>query len=83
MVELKVDNGKIKTKISSNPNIPLYEEIGQGVVQLLRELQIEAVKSGNSPQHVKAAYDEMITVIEKNADVFGTQVTFETPGLTQ
>ena len=83
MVELKIDNGKIETKMVSNPSIPLYEEVGQGIVQLLREFQTEAVKKGNSPQQVKAAYDEMMAVIAKNADVFGEQGPSKVFGLTQ
>lgn len=67
MVELKVDNGKVETKMISNPSVPLYEELGQGIIQLLVDFQVEAAKRGNSVIQVRKAYKEMMEVIDKNA----------------
>lgn len=69
MVELKVDNGKVETKMISNPSVPLYEELGQGIIQLLVDFQVESARRGNSVIQVRKAYKEMMEVIDKNAKV--------------
>lgn len=70
MVKLKVKNGQIETKmVADNDAFSIYEELGQGIAELLAEFQAEAIRMGNSPEQVSKAYKEMMAVImEKNDD---------------
>ena len=74
MVILNVANGKIATTIRSDPYIPIYEELGQGITQLLVDFQVEAVRRGDDPQKVAAAYDEMMKVINRKAKEMAEKV---------
>ena len=67
MVKLEVKNGRIATRILQE-KIPIYEEIGQGIAELLAEFQVGAIRLGNSPEQVKSAFNEMMTVILSNND---------------
>lgn len=69
MVRLEVKNGKIETRMVSDPSgYPIYEEVGQGVAELLAEFQAEAIRHGNSEEQVRAAFQEMMNVIMANND---------------
>lgn len=67
LVKLEVRNGKIATHILQE-KIPVYEEIGEGIAELLAEFQVGAIRLGNSPEQVKSAFNEMMTVILSNND---------------
>lgn len=67
MIKLEVKDGRIATRISQEKT-PIYEEIGQGIAELLVEFQVGAIRLGNSPEQVESAFNEMITVILSNND---------------
>ena len=69
MVKLKVKNGQIETKmVADNKAFPIYEELGQGIAELLAEFQAEAIRMGNPPEQVSKAFKEMMAVIIENND---------------
>lgn len=70
MVQLEVKNGKIHTSMKQDGDIPIYEELGQGIAELLTEFQAELIRNGNSKKQVNAAYVEMMTTImTKNTEM--------------
>lgn len=75
MVKLKVKDGQIATKMASTPGIPIYEEVGQGVVRLLVEFQVEAVRNGSPPEKVYQAFEEMMeTISQKSRELAKEQI---------
>lgn len=71
MVKLEVKNGKIETKMVSDPQFPIYEELGNGIVELLLDFEKEAIRKGNPVEKVRAAMDEMLDLIVKNVKARG------------
>lgn len=67
MVRLEVRNGRIATRILQE-KIPVYEEVGEGIAELLVEFQAGAIHLGNSPEQVKSAFNEMMAVILSEND---------------
>lgn len=55
MVRLEVANGKISIRLKQDSVFPIYEEVGNGVAELLAELQAELVRMGNSQKLPKEA----------------------------
>ncbi|MGN0476571.1 MAG: hypothetical protein ACI4HM_04450 [Ruminococcus sp.] len=65
--EIRSKKWKIATHILQE-KIPVYEEIGEGIAELLAEFQVGAIRLGNSPELVKSSFNEMMTIILSNND---------------
>ena len=69
MVKLIVEEGKIRTQMAQeNKGYPLYEEVGNGIVELLVQFRLGLLKYGNSMEATNAAYQEMVSTIIEEAE---------------
>lgn len=68
MIKLTVKDGKIETKMTQEGKYPIFEELGNGIAQLLAEFQAELLRRGNSEEEVRSAYSEMMSVIMAQND---------------
>lgn len=68
MVKLEVEDGKIRVRMLSDRTHPIYEELGQGIVRLLVDFQVEAVKHGRSKEEAQKVYRELYREIDRHVE---------------
>lgn len=82
MIKLLVKEGKIHTAMKQDSNIPIFEELGQGIAELLTEFQAELIRNGNSRKEVDDAYIEMMdSIMAKNAEMVEAKLQRKLPGI--